>query len=384
MAVVAPTAPAIRARRGLIAAISPGRLLLWLWAAFWLIMILVAVQDSLHNPYIEWWQPLLWEGSSCVGATVWLLWQRHNKQRFAPYLDQPLQWFARHLIWLPLLAVTFIGFAYGVRHGVYALLGRAYTHESWLFVMGYESLKLLLFAGLWLGIIFGFDSFEQWQAQRRHLLELQKSLAEAQLSQLKAQLRPHFFFNTLNTISALMHVDVERADRMLARLGDLLRISLQINDREMTTLREEVRALELFAQIMQERFADRVTLSWNIDAGMLDAQVPMLLVQPLLENAFKHGVERSVGPVSIEIAARREGESLVLEIRNTGSRHANSLDAAMPVDLRTGAATGYREGVGLRNCRERLKVIYGDRATLQLAGENGSVVAKVTLPERPA
>jgi LytS/YehU family sensor histidine kinase len=248
---------------------------------------------------------------------------------------------------------------------VYALLGGAYTHEPWLFVFGYESLKLVLFSGLWLGIIFGFDSFEQWQAQRRHLLELQKSLAEAQLSQLKAQLRPHFFFNALNTISALMHVDVERADRMLARLGDLLRISLQINDKEMTTLREEMRTLELFAQIMQERFADRVGLSWNIDPDLLDAQVPMLLLQPLLENSFKHGVERSVGPVSIGVDAHRERGRIVLEIRNTGS--------ALPVE--------HREGVGLRNCRERLQVIYGNEATLQLIGDADSVIAKVTLPE---
>lgn len=347
---------------------SPGRLLLWLWAVFWLIMILVAVQDSLHSSSTQWWEPLLWEGSSCIGATAWLLWQRRHARHFAPYLDQPLQWFARHLIWLPLLAVTFIGFIYGVRHAVYAALGGTYLHESWLFVIGYESLKLLLFAGLWLGIIFGFDSFEQWQAQRRHLLELQKSLAEAQLSTLKAQLRPHFFFNALNTISALMHVDVERADRMLARLGDLLRISLQINDKEMTTLREEMRTLELFAQIMQERFADRVTLAWNIDAGVLDAQVPMLLSQPLLENAFKHGVERSVGLVSIKLDARRDGAHLVLDIRNTGST----------------LSEGYREGVGLRNCRERLKVIYGDRATLQLMDDGDSVVARVTLPERRA
>lgn len=368
MAVVSTSAPVTQRHRGLIAMTSPGRMLFWLWAAFWLIMMLVAVQDSLHDPYIVGWEPLLWEGSSCVGATLWLIWERRNKQRFAPYLDQPLQWFGRHLVWLPLLIVTFIGFAYGVRHAVYALLGDAYTHESWLFVFGYESLKLLLYSGLWLGIIFGFDSFEQWQAQRRHLLELQKSLAESQLSQLKAQLRPHFFFNTLNTISALMHVDVERADRMLARLGDLLRVSLQINDREMTTLREELRTLELFAQIMQERFADRVALDWKIDPDMLDAQVPMLLLQPMLENAFKHGVERSIGPVNIGVAARREGDSAVLEVCNTGS----TLSAE------------HREGVGLRNCRARLKVIYGDRATLQLMNDGDAVLAKVTLPERQA
>lgn len=364
---VASTLPPVAGIRW-VGAITPTGMLLWLWGAFCLILILVAVQDEIHDPYIRWWEPVLWEGSSCVAGTVWLLLQRHYKQRFTPYLDQPLQWFGRHLAWLPVVIVTFIGFIYGVRHAVYALLGELYRHEPWLFIFGYESLKLVMFAGLWLAIIFGFDSFEQWQAQRRHLLELQKSLAEAQLSQLKAQLRPHFFFNALNTISALMHVDVERADRMLARLGDLLRISLQINDREMATLREEMRTLELFAQIMEERFADRVALAWNVDPQLLEAQVPMLLLQPLLENAFKHGVERTTGPVTIEVAARRDNDRIVLEIRNTGSI----------------LTAEYGEGVGLRNCRERLKVIYGDEATLQLINAGAAAVAKVTLPERPA
>lgn len=366
MAVVPNNASIDEPERGLIAAASPQRMLFALWAAFWLIMILVELQDGLSSSSIHWWEPLLWEGSSCIAATAWMLWQRRHKQRFAVYLDRPLLWFGRHLLWLPLLIATFIPFIYLARHGVYLLVGDTYEHASWPFIAVYESLKLVLFAGLWLGIIFGFDSFDQWQAQRRRLLQLQKTLAEAQLSQLKAQLRPHFFFNALNTISALMHVDVDRADRLLARLGDLLRISLQITDQEMTTLREELRTLELFAQIMQERFADRVVLTWNVDAELLDATVPVLLLQPLLENAFKHGVERSIGPVSIDLRARAAGESVVLEIRNTGS--------SLPAD--------YRDGVGLRNCRERLKVIYGDSASLQLVGEADGVVVRVTLPRR--
>jgi signal transduction histidine kinase len=343
---------------------SPQRILYGLWGLFWLIMILVAIQDRLGDAAIRWWEPLLWEGSSCIGATAWVLLQRRFNSRYSQYLDQPLRWFSQHLRWLPLTIVSFIGFTYAVRHGVYALLGETYRHESWSFVLVYESLKLLLYTGLWLGIIFGFDSYEQWQAQRRRLLELQKSLAEAQLSQLKAQLRPHFFFNALNTISALMHVDVDRADRLLARLGDLLRASLQANDQELTSLREEMRTLQLFAQIMQERFSDRVSLAWRVDADVLEMKVPVLLLQPLLENAFKHGVERSVGPVAIEVRAYRDGDRLRIEIGNTGS--------SVPAE--------YREGVGLRNCRERLTVIYGEQADLQLVQESDAVVVRVTLP----
>lgn len=361
---VAPTVLAATDTDRLAAVVSPQRMLYVIWALFWLIMVMVSVQEVLHNPYIRWWEPLLWEGSSCAVATTWMLLQRRAKQRYAQYLDQPLRWFGYHLRWLPLLLVTFICSIYALRHGVYAVLGDIYEHRPWPFVFVYETFKLVMFTGLWLGIIFGFDSFEQWQAQRRHLLELQKTLAEAQLSQLKAQLRPHFFFNALNTISALMHVDVERADRLLARLGDLLRASLQTSDQELTSLREELRTLELFAQIMHERFADRVTLTWNIDPQALDMRIPVMLLQPLLENAFKHGVERSVGHVSIDVSARLEGQSLVVAISNTGST----------------LAAGYREGVGLSNCRVRLNVIYGDEAGLQMTADRDVVTAKVTVP----
>lgn len=361
---VAPTAlSATDTLRASTAAASPQRVLYVIWSLFWLIMAMVAVQEQLKNPYVRWWEPLLWESSSGLVATGWMLLQRRAKERYSLYLDQPLRWFGMQLRWLPVLIVTFIGGIYAIRHGVYALTNETYEHWPWPYIFVYESFKVLMFTGLWLGIIFGFDSFEQWQAQRRRLLELQKTLAEAQLSQLKAQLRPHFFFNALNTISALMHVDVERADRLLARLGDLLRASLQSSDQELTSVREELRTLDLFAQIMQERFADRVSLAWQIDPQALDRKIPVMLLQPLLENAFKHGVERSVGPVSIEISANLDGEALVVAISNTGST----------------LAAGYVEGVGLRNCRERLNVIYGDAARLEMISNHGSVTAKVTM-----
>ena len=340
---------------------------LWaIWGVFWLLMIVISVQDQLDNAAIRWWEPILWEGSSALGATIWLLVQRRAQARYAPYLDEPWRWFGYQLKWLPLIAVTFIVGVYSLRHGVYALTGETYEHESWGFVLIYESIKLMLFAGLWLGIVFGLDSYAQWQAQRRRLLSLQKTLAEAQLSQLKAQLRPHFFFNALNTISALMHVDIERADRLLARLGDLLRLSLQSGEQELTALSAEVRMLELYAQVMQERFAERVTLEWNVDPATLSAAVPAFLLQPLLENAFKHAVERSTEPVRIVVSSQFKQDELWLSVRNTQSSLAKDL----------------REGVGVRNCRERLSVLYGEAAWLSLTQVDGEVEARIVLPRR--
>ena len=338
--------------------------LFWLWGLFWLLMITTAVQDALRNPAISWWEPVLWEGTSALAASCWLLLAMRARERYAQYLERPLIWFGHHLRWLPLIVPTFIVAVYAVRHGVYGLAGRPYPHPPWLWVFIYETLKLVLFASLWLGILFGFDSYAQWQSQRRRLLEVQKALSEAQLARLQGQLRPHFFFNALNTISALMHVDVARADRLVAGLGDLLHISLRSGEQEMTPLREELRSLELYAQIMQERFRDRVTLNWYADPAILDTPVPALLLQPLLENAFRHGVERSTVAVHIDVTARAEGNSLSVVVSNTGSS----------------LAADYREGVGLRNCRERLSIIYGAGAALRVQDEGGAVAARVLIP----
>lgn len=340
--------------------------LYWLWAAFWLLMISVAIGDTLHSTAISWWEPVLWEGSSALAASAWMALVLRARGYHAPYLDRPLLWFAHHLRWLPLAAVTFIAAVYALRHGVYALAGRTYSHPAWPFVFVYESVKILLYSGLWLGILFGFDSYEQWQTQRRRLLELQRTLAEAQLAQLKSQLRPHFLFNALNTVSAQMHVDVAGADRLLARLADLLRLSLQSGDRDTTPLCDELRSVDLYAEIMLARYADRVTLVQRVDESVLDVPVPSLLLQPLLENAFKHGVERSIGPVRIEVAARRDGDSLRLGVSNSGSS----------------LAEGGGGGIGLRNVRDRLAVIYGGSATLELASNEHGVTAEIVLPLR--
>ena len=331
---------------------------------FWLLMMTVAIQDTLHDPSVSWWEPILWEGSSALATTCWMLIAMRARDHYAKYLDRPLVWFAYHLRWLPLVAATFIAAIYAIRLGVYELVGRSYHHRPWLLVLVYESVKVMLYGGLWLGILFGFDSYAQWQLQRSRLLELQKALTEAQLARLQGQLRPHFFFNALNTISALMHVDVARADRLVAGLGDLLHISLRSGEQDMTPLREELRSLELYAQIMQERFRDRVTVNWCVDPGIGDTPVPTLLLQPLLENAYRHGVERSTAPVCIDVIAQRDGTSLELVISNTGSR----------------LAPDYCEGVGLRNCRERLSVIYGDAAALQIRNEERAVAARVSIP----
>lgn len=335
-----------------------------LWAVFWLLMISVSIGSELHNPLVRWWEPVLWEGSSALISTGWMLLGVRVRGRYAPDLDRPLIWFGRYLRWLPLVFITWIAVVYSIRLGVYAMLDRPYEHPGWGFVVVYESLKLTYFSGLWLGVLFGIESFAQWQLQWRRLLQTQRALAEAQLVQLQGQLRPHFLFNALNTVSALMHTDVTRADRLVASLGDLLRISLRSNEHEMTSLAEELRTLELYADIMLERFRDRVTLEWQVDQALLNTPVPSLVLQPLLENVFKHGVEPTVAHVRIVVSAQRKAGALELVISNSGS--------VLPPEQ--------HEGVGLRNIRERLGIIYGDAASLLVRNDGDAVAAQVSIP----
>lgn len=281
-------------------------------------------------------------------------------------IDQPQAWFRIHLKRLPVFIVCFIVVGYGIRMIGFTIVGFRYrfNFQSILGLMFfYESIKAALLYCCWLGLAFGVLSFARMRQQTEHLLATQKTLVEAKLAQLQGQLRPHFLFNALNTISSLMQVDVPRADRMLTQLGDLLRANLTASERNTVPLSEELQLLRLYAAIMQERFTGRITVQWNIDANASAAWVPTMLLQPLLENAFKHGVERNPGADHIVVTVRRADNRLHIAIRNSNSILAQT----------------YTEGLGLGNCRERLQLLYGDNASFALTNGEG-VTASVTMP----
>jgi sensor histidine kinase YesM len=238
----------------------------------------------------------------------------------------------------------------------------------------FETGKFVLFYLLWIALMFGLLTLEKRREESERLLGAQKALAEAQLAQLQSQLRPHFLFNALNTVSSLMLTDTARADRVLTQLGDLLRASLRRVQAGPVPLRDELAMLGKYADIMRERFEDRAVLHWEVADDVLDVPVPPMLLQPLLENAFKHGVERSVEPVHISIRIRRGDRMLKLEVHNTGS--------SMQTPATAGARSADGEsGVGLANCRERLRLLYGDAAWLWVIDDlAGGVSATVTLP----
>lgn len=187
------------------------------------------------------------------------------------------------------------------------------------------------------------------EAQDRALREsqLETRLVEAQLQALQRQLQPHFLFNTLNTISALMHRDVDAADNMIARLSDLLRISLQTAGIQEVALKEELDFLAKYLEIEQTRFRDRLTVAFHIESDTLDALVPNLILQPLVENAIKHGIGPRPTPGQVRISARQAGSSLELEVRDNG------------VGMSASRLSDFNRGVGLANTRSRLQHLYG-------------------------
>jgi LytS/YehU family sensor histidine kinase len=195
---------------------------------------------------------------------------------------------------------------------------------------------------------------------------LEAQLAEARLTALQGQLRPHFLFNTLNMIAEQVYTDPAGADAMLTRLGVLLRSSFTEADRERVPLRRELELLESYVEIMRARFRGRLTFELNVDPTTLDALVPRFILQPLVENAIKHGVEPREEGGRVTVTARREGDSVDLEVRDNGD----------------GLAGAIREGTGVRNTRERLQHLYGaDRQRFALTpAPDGGTIAAVVIP----
>lgn len=213
-----------------------------------------------------------------------------------------------------------------------------------------------------------------YEAQARALTasRLETRLVEAQLQTLQRQIQPHFLFNTLNTVSALMHRDVEAADAMIARLGDLLRQSIETVDVQEVALAHELDFLRKYVDIEQARFQDRLTVTFEVDPDTEDCPVPNFLLQPLVENSIRHGIGPRTGPGHVLVKAVRAGEVLRLEVRDDGV----GVDAARLSDL--------ERGVGLSNTRSRLAHLYGERHRFAVTSppEGGlSVVIEIPVDE---
>ena len=206
------------------------------------------------------------------------------------------------------------------------------------------------------------------EARALDAAHLETRLVEAQLQALQRQLHPHFLFNTLNTISGLMRINVNAADLMIDRLGDLLRMTLDTSGIQQVPLKQELDVLQKYLEIEQTRFDSRLSVAMHIEFEALDALVPNLLLQPLVENAIRHGIAPHSRPGWIAIHAAREGARLQIEIRDSGN--------GLPPER----LTALNRGVGLGNTRARLAHLYPSAHQFAFSNLDDGFSVTVSIP----
>jgi two-component system LytT family sensor kinase len=223
-------------------------------------------------------------------------------------------------------------------------------------------------------VIFTALEFQrQFRNKKVELAQMESQLSNAQLNALRLQLQPHFLFNTLNAISSLMDFDKKRAQKMVSQLGNLLRFVLEENKETKVPLRDEVEFIKNYLNIEEARFLDRLSISYDIAPDTLDATVPSLILQPLVENAIKHGFANQTGQGHIKVSSRKENGLISLIVHDDG----NGCDVEIQQLLSS--------GIGLSNVKERLSLIYKGEAELDIktaAGEGFNV--QITLPYQRA
>ncbi|HSP13592.1 MAG TPA: histidine kinase [Thermoanaerobaculia bacterium] len=225
--------------------------------------------------------------------------------------------------------------------------------------------QLLVYVGV-LAAGFARNYYLRYQRRQQETAQLRAQLADARLDALRMQINPHFLFNTLHAISALVDRDPAGVRRMIARLSELLRRTIESRGADEVPLRDELDFLRRYVEIMEIRFQGRLKVTTAVDEDVADALVPNLILQPIVENALEHGASRSMGEGRVEIAAHRRGADLVISVRDNGP----GLAGEPP-----------KEGVGLRNTEARLTQLYGSAASLSIGpADGGGVLARIVLP----
>jgi hypothetical protein len=291
-----------------------------------------------------------------------------------------IAWLARRFPLVPLASGSVVAhlvasLAVGIAHSVWwtmllvamqpydAMGPHDFGHAFWPLAISGMPLQLCFYCGV-LAAHYAVVYYDKYRERERVAARLEVSLSEARLHALELQIQPHFLFNTLNSISALVRTARQRdAVTMIAGLSDLLRYSLDHAGEQRVALATELAITERYLEIERLRFPDRMTFEIDVAADIRRAQVPTLLLQPLAENAVRHGIAKQAAPGRVGIRIHRDGDRLCIEVFNTGT-----------------LAADHRAGVGLGNTMDRLRHLYGSAHRFELRAEASGVVAAVTLP----
>jgi uncharacterized membrane-anchored protein YhcB (DUF1043 family) len=350
----------------------------WLWIGFiWLALglfdatqtVFVMRSEGMHHAWVKLFITMVVAWIPWALATPLVL---RLGRRFPPMKLRPLSTWLVHLV-----SAVAIGLAFSAWMSCLEVLMNPYALPSprgaflsiWIDRFNNGILADLLLYGTILIVNSVLESRERLAQQQTETARLNEQLTKAQLRALRQQIEPHFLFNTLNAVSGLVREGRnDAAVSMIAGLSDFLRRVLEESSRQQVPLREEMEFTQTYLDIQKVRFADRLQLSVHVPAELYAAQVPSLILQPMVENAVKHGIAKRAQGGSIRIAASRINGTLTLSVRNDGP--------SLPADWE--AAT---TGIGIANVRTRLQGLYGEGFTFDLRNqEAGGVEASVSLP----
>lgn len=271
------------------------------------------------------------------------------------------------LLTSPMLAITYYltNRDYAASHSLHDAFVLAGPWQIWLS----KTVQYSIVYVLGLVLIFALNAFLRYKSEQLKAEQLRSKWLEAKLGTLRGQLNPHFFFNSLNIIVALINADPNRAERLLTELSTLLRQSLAESNHEFTTVKEELQFIERYLLVMKARYEDRLQIGLQIEPDTLDCQLPTFLLVPLVENAIKHGVARVPGGGTLTLSGQRNGQQLRFTIRNCSISNYEIADTVLDT------------GVGLRNTRQRLIAIYGNRCHFESRRESQNTwLTSVAIP----
>lgn len=342
--------------------------LVWILAAATGTAVLFATQTFvLVNAYPD--RSITFAEATYPALTNWYLWAIFTPVAFWALARMPLN----SATWRRNLALH-VGLALLVAAGKFGLDHLAGTHLPWVPTRA-ATRTLFIFQFYpnvitYLVITMILHAIEMTRGERSRQLRasvLEAKLAQVELQVLRMQLHPHFLFNTLNSVTALMHKDIDSAERMLVRLGDLLRLTIDRIGTAEVSVEEEFRVLESYLEIQKIRFRERLQVDLDVQPEARTGRVPHLILQPLVENSIQYGVEGRSEPVHVEVRARRENGTLCLSVCDDGPGLAPNEPGA--------------EGVGLSNTRARLDGLYGPRHEFRLGpGPNGGLLVEFSIP----